>query len=428
MAGFLAAVPHAWPQTMAYLDVPKLRPLHTTFVIAWIFMALQGGLLYFVPEVARRDWSFPRLVKIQFALMAAAGLGALASYLTNTMTGREYLEFPLAVTGLIEVAWLLFLVNYFAMLRHIPRPWPAYIWMWSTGLVLFPLILVEGHLYMLPFYGGNVVRDMAVQWKVGGSLVGSWNQIVYGLSLYLTVRLSGNRKLGTSPEAYLLFWLGLANLMFNFAHHTYPLPQARWVRELSYGVSMTEWVVLIHMIVTHLRRPSESPAPWSPARAFMASSAGWTGINLFLALLMSIPVLNAFTHGTYITVAHSMGTTIGINSMILWAVGFAILLDKTSVQLPGLRRSLVLLNGSLGVFFASLLLAGGATGLSYAQRGWNFPMQQAAAHPFLVLMVVSGGVLLTAIGLVSAAWLRALRRRPGGLPVAFEPPVPTAVR
>jgi len=40
---------------------------------------------------------------------------------------------------------------------------------------------------------------------------------------------------------------------------------------------------------------------------------------------MSVPWINYYTHGTFITVAHAMGTTIGINtsiliSAILWIV------------------------------------------------------------------------------------------------------------
>ena len=34
---------------------------------------------------------------------------------------------------------------------------------------------------------------------------------------------------------------------------------------------------------------------------------------------MSIPAINLYTHGTHITVAHAMGTTIGINTMIILA-------------------------------------------------------------------------------------------------------------
>ena len=43
---------------------------------------------------------------------------------------------------------------------------------------------------------------------------------------------------------------------------------------------------------------------------------------------MSIPALNLYTHGTHVTVAHAMGTTIGINSMILFAACFDFFGDR----------------------------------------------------------------------------------------------------
>ena len=53
------------------------------------------------------------------------------------------------------------------------------------------------------------------------------------------------------------------------------------------------------------------------AYKFLISTDIWIFVNLFMALLISIPYINFFTHGTHITVAHSMGTTIGINTSIL---------------------------------------------------------------------------------------------------------------
>ena len=43
---------------------------------------------------------------------------------------------------------------------------------------------------------------------------------------------------------------------------------------------------------------------------------------------MSIPAFNLYTHGTQITVVHAMGTTIGINTMIVLAGVFYCLPDE----------------------------------------------------------------------------------------------------
>jgi nitric oxide reductase subunit B len=38
---------------------------------------------------------------------------------------------------------------------------------------------------------------------------------------------------------------------------------------------------------------------------------------MILAIIISLPALNLITPGTHVTVGHAMGTTIGINGMIL---------------------------------------------------------------------------------------------------------------
>ena len=42
-------------------------------------------------------------------------------------------------------------------------------------------------------------------------------------------------------------------------------------------------------------------------------------LNLVLSISISIPAINFYTHGTHITVAHAMGSTIGINTLLLLA-------------------------------------------------------------------------------------------------------------
>ena len=66
---------------------------------------------------------------------------------------------------------------------------------------------------------------------------------------------------------------------------------------------------------------------------------------------MSIPAINIYTHGTHVTVAHAMGTTIGINSMILMAACFEFAGQKI-VSPPKYRK---ILNLSFWMIQASLL-------------------------------------------------------------------------
>ena len=76
---------------------------------------------------------------------------------------------------------------------------------------------------------------------------------------------------------------------------------------------------------------------------------------------MSVPAEDRYTHGTHITVAHAMGTTIGINTMILLgSIGYIVNIDNEAghkhKRLIGL--SYWLSQVSLMVFWLALILAG----------------------------------------------------------------------
>ena len=193
-AGTLGAIQFGWGGEGFLGDVLpfyKLRPLHVTFVIAWLFVASMGGLFYALPEVSRRELYSVRLGKWQFWIMTWTGLGILATYGAGIFSGREYFNFwpPFALA--ILVAWALFCINVFKTIKGRLDRWPVYLWMWVTGLVVFVYTFLEGHLWLLPFFRDNIARDLTVQWKSYGSFIGSWNMLIYGLLFYLMQRLEG---------------------------------------------------------------------------------------------------------------------------------------------------------------------------------------------------------------------------------------------
>lgn len=198
-------------------------------------------------------------------------------------------------------------------------PWPAYLWMWATGVVFFLLTFLEAYSWLWPRDDANVVRDLTVQWKAYGALTGSWNMLVYGLALVVMERISGDTEYARSRTAFLLYALGFTNLLFGWAHHIYPVPSAPWLRYLAYGVSMTEWILAGAHDQTLAPYPGRCAAP--PARPRGPFPICERGLGLPQSGIspadFSIPAINLFTHGTHITVAHAMGSTIGINTMIL---------------------------------------------------------------------------------------------------------------
>jgi nitric oxide reductase subunit B len=153
-------------------------------------------------------------------------------------------------------------------------------------------------------------------------------------SFFLMEKISGNKSIARSKMSYFMYFLGLFNLMFNWSHHIYTLPTEKYIRYVGYLVSMTEWVIFLRIIWT-FRSTIESVRKHRNliSYRFLIAADVWVFLNLFMALLMSVPAINLYTHGTHITVAHAMGTTIGINSMILLGVmAFALNCNEFSLK------------------------------------------------------------------------------------------------
>jgi nitric oxide reductase subunit B len=356
-----------------------LRPMHVSSVLFWILLGASGAVYFGLQQTAGEVMSKP-LARLQWALWIIAIGGIFYSYLSGQFGGREYWEFSPVWALPIAAAWLLFAVNFARAARKIAR-WPVYVWMWMTGIIFFLFSFAENYLWLFPYFREHFVTDMTIQWKVNGSLVGAWNQLIYGTSFYLMERISKNRKAGFNRLAFAMYFLGLFNLMFNWGHHIYTVPTPEYVRYTAYAVSMTEWIIFLRIIYTWKSSLSDAQKHFHyfPYRFLMAADL-WVFLNLGQALLMSIPALNLYTHGTHVTVAHAMGTTIGINTMILLAACFEFLGEGRkafSAANRGMNAALFTAQGALLVFWLSLNTAGIMKGL------WQM---NAAPSPFNKIM------------------------------------------
>jgi nitric oxide reductase subunit B len=300
---------------------------------------------------------------------------------------------------------------------------PVYKWMWATGVVFFVLTYLESNLWLIPWFRNHIILDLSVQWKSNGAIVGSWNMLIYGIELYLMAKISGDDKIAKSNQAFYMYFLGLFNLLFNWGHHIYPVPSAPWIRGVSYAVSMTEWIILLNIIRQWKRSLSEARRHSNllPYR-FLLASRIWIFLNLFLALLMSIPVINLYTHGTHITVAHAMGTTIGINTMILLAGLFFIFRPAFASRASrwNFQVAFWLANISLFVFWMALIIAGIIKGVMMQDPEISFATISAAIQPFLVTFAFAGIGLATGLsGIIYIILARSVRKE---TPVSMDSP------
>lgn len=398
LLGVLAAFAYLFPVVGDALPFTQLRPAHVSAALFWIITGATAGVLRYKDDVFHRA---PHTLLHRAFLLLWTGtlIAVFAAYGMKRFGGREYWEFPPVLALPLLVAWLLLMADYFrAWVRRTPDP-PLYIWMWSTGIVFFLITFIEQNLWQIPWFRDNYMREITVQWKSNGAMVGAWNQMIYGSALYLMTRISGDDGSARGPKAFLFWFLGLSNLMFNWGHHIYNAPTAGWIRHLAYGISMAEWILLINIIRGFKAKLDEHRRhKHLTTYRFLTGAELWVFLNLFLALLISIPAINLFTHGTHITVAHAMGSTIGINTTILFASVFHI--GGAALTRPA-RTGFWIFNGSLLVFWLCLIGAGLVKGWLTVTTDMVFQSIMEEARPFITGFAISGMGLFIGLTLLA---------------------------
>ena len=414
--GLLSSVQYIIPEFLKEtLPFSKLRPFHVTSVVSWIVLSATGSIYFYLIHIEKLNFFSKKLIKTHFFIFLCTGIAIYASLLLGKMEGREYLAYTPILTIPILIGWLLFGVNYFKTLKNQVSNWPVYYWMWGTGITFMIYHLSEANLWLFPYFKNHIVRDVTVQWKSYGSFVGSWNMLVYGIAIYLMSKIKNDNSVARGKTVFFFYFLGLANLMFGWAHHTYLIPMQPWIRYVAYAISMTEWIILLNIIYGWKKSlTKENRENYCMAYRFLMTSDFWIFLNLILALLFSIPAINFFTHGTHITVAHSMGTTIGINTTILLAsVFFIVSKIKPSFNINqfAVKKGHFLFRVSLFLFWCSLLIAGiKKSHWMYFSENILFSEMQDSLYAVYISIFVFGFGLAISIVMISFPLLKTLMR------------------
>ena len=403
--GLLGALQYLIPGLLkSRLSFERVRPLHESSVVFWIIMATMGTAISFLQEHTGKKLYSAQLLGIQLWIFILTIICILTSYCLGIFGGREYWEFPPLLSIPVVIGWILFLINFIKSAGSLKNQ-PVYVWMWLTGIVFFLFTYIESNLWVLPYFRNNVVNDMTIQWKSYGSMVGSWNMLIYGSSIFLMDKISNNKTYSHSSIAFALYFTGLFNLMFNWGHHIYTLPTQPYVKNISYLVSMTELVILGRIIYNWKHSVSAAKKLFhETAYRFLLAADLWIFLTLLLAIAMSVPAINVYTHGTHITVAHTMGATIGINSFLLLAMAFDILNEGCRSLEPYkkmLNRGILTANISLLIFWLSLIAAG-IIKARWQMSGLQLPfsVMMQALRPWFIIFFLSGIALTTGFLLI----------------------------
>jgi nitric oxide reductase subunit B len=222
------------------MSFQQARPFHVSAALFWIISAATGGILFYKKDVFGNHIQNEKFSILFIILWVLTICIIFISYCFEQYGGREYWEFPPILNFFILLAWIALIIAIFKPVLKSDKPAPVYVWMWCTGILFFLFTFIEQNLWHIAWFRYSFLKEMTVQWKSNGSMVGAWNQMTYGTAIYLMVKISGDQSIAQNRKSYFAFFLGLTNLIFNWGHHIYNVPAASWIRDVSYGISMTE--------------------------------------------------------------------------------------------------------------------------------------------------------------------------------------------
>lgn len=409
--GILSTFAFLYPEVYNnFLPFYQLRPLHVSAAIFWILSGAVAGIMHYKNEVFSEQGRRKTCEKAFMLIWMGSVVAVLISYGFKQFGGREYWEFPPIMGVPVLLGWLLFATCYFSQWYRSKAPKPAYVWMWSTGVFFFVFTFLEQNLWHIPWFRQSFLKEIIVQWKANGSMVGAWNQMIYGTLLYIMVKISGNADLARGKKVFFFYFLGLANLMFNWGHHFYNVPGASWIRHLSYVVSMTEVLFLVNIIAGFKKLLDDrKKVQHRITYRFFVAAEFWVLANLVLVLFMSVPAVNRYTHGTHITVAHAMVATIGINSMILLgSLAYILNIDEQPEKVrAGIGKAFWFSQVCLMLFWLSLVAAGIVKGYRSVALGMtNFQEVMQPVLSVIKVFAATGIGLALGLGSIVISYLK----------------------
>jgi len=403
---------------LSSLGIPfqTLRPFHTVAAVTWIYMGGLAVVFSFLFSQSKQDHlkqnAIFRRTKLQLKIWLLAGILAFGSLIFQFYTGREYIVFHPIISILILWGWILYARSFFQVVGFNLKKQPVYIWMLITSIFLFIYSFVEAHAYLLSYFETYPLRDIAVQWKSYGALVGSFNLIVYGSLIYVASRLTKEMDYAYSNTAFFLFFIGTLNSFTNFAHHTYHIPQSLWVKWIAFSISMLEIIILFKVLLDMfgLKKMWQLKERFPQTTLLLLLTTIWTALQLILSLLISVPPLNSFVHGTLIVLAHSMGTTIGIDTMAVLA-GIALLVQQhrkmLNIPQPSLSQTglpIAIFNIGLLILWLNLIYEGLRTGVMLFDNQ-VIPSILIFSKYFSTLFLMGGGMILLGIFWIVISWI-----------------------
>jgi nitric oxide reductase subunit B len=294
------------------------RATHNNLLVVWLLSGFMGAAYYIIPEEVDMELVSLPLAIVQYVALVVVGVVAIIGFHLNWWEGRKFLEIPRALDYLVVVDVLLFLgLIGLTILRAKKRT--------TTSLILFFGLFAAAILYLPGMIDTtNQTNDSFWRWWVVHLWVeGVWELILGSILAFLLIKLTGVDREILEKWLYVIIGLTFLSGVLGTGHHYYWIGTPQYwlfvggffsaLEPLAFlGMTFYAYYVYSNRVIEH---PNRIALTWTLGCATMA----FVGAG-FLGLVHTLPGINLYTHGTFVTAMHGHMAFWGAYAMIVFSI------------------------------------------------------------------------------------------------------------
>ncbi|MHB1653726.1 MAG: cbb3-type cytochrome c oxidase subunit I [Desulfitobacteriaceae bacterium] len=395
MVAMLGALDLVIPDLPSPIPFEYGRAIHLGLAEFWPLMGTMGMVYFFTTAELNREIFSPRLARWQFWIVMLFSISIFVTLGLRIGNGREFLEgMPVLYLG-IGLALALASYNLVRTLladrRHIT---PAAATM-TVGMIFLLLLLLPNAVS----YSNPIIDEATKFW-----VVHLWEEMAFELTsagfiaaFFIVSGLATRAQM--EKWLYLEAGLAVAGGLYGTGHHYYWIGFPSIWLVIGSLVSLLEVIpvgMLVYMTYKGLKSAKVRSNREKLTLWMLLSSVFYhaTGASL-LGLLITIPWVNLYMHGTFVTSGHAHLALFGSLGFLVIAGCYYVLSRGSEPTPEGYRGgvlAVLLLNGGLLTMASALLVAGFLETYLWRFLGMDFMQVRMLINPYLIIRVLGGAM------------------------------------
>ena len=373
---------------------------HKNLLVVWMLSGFMGAAYYIIPEEAETEMISVPLAMVQLYSLAAVGVVAVIGFHLNWWEGRKFLEIPRPLDYLVVVNVLLFL--YLILMTLIKGKKRT-----TTAMVLFMGLLFAALLYLpgMIWFDNQTMDSFFRWWVVHLWVEGVWELIMGGILAFLLIKLTGVDREVIEKWLYVIVGLTFLSGILGTGHHFYYIGTPKYWLMIGGIFSALEPLAFLGMALFAVamyrkgekRHPNKMAINWTLGTAIVS----FVGAGL-LGIAHTLPSVNMWTHGTFVTAMHGHLAFWGAYGMLIFGMIIYVMPQVTGRKRYNTRMAeYAFWLSNIGMIAMTTAFAAAGVTQVYLERkvGMDFAEVQIAMEPHFLMLIFAATIFATGVTL-----------------------------